>query len=187
MKIIYTLLSIFLINSINASILIDINEIINENDTNNNNNGILTIINQEKYKKEVFKCNTTQLNNSHIITYKDCIINPQTNQPYDNIIYNVQNNKLGKIYIEIEGFKNNSNYKRGLDDKLIVSLNVMEEIAILKFNHYFIRNNCYLKQDKVKVTKGNKQIIIRSQNIKENCLRNQKIEPYIWYNIELDN
>tara|TARA_Y100001956_G_C4056327_1_gene157350 strand:- start:243 stop:539 length:297 start_codon:yes stop_codon:yes gene_type:complete len=98
MKIIYILLSIFLINSINAFVLIDINKIINKN-SQNNNNGILTIINQEKYNKEVFKCNTTQLNNSHIITYTDCIINPQTNQPYDNIIYNDQNNKLGKIYI----------------------------------------------------------------------------------------
>lgn len=165
MKIIYILLSIFLINSINAFVLIDINKIINKN-SQNNNNGILTIINQEKYNKEVFKCNTTQLNNSHIITYTDCIINPQTNQPYDNIIYNDQNNKLGKIYIQIKRFKSNSNYKRGLDEKLIVNLNIIEEIAILKFNNYFIGNSCYLEQNKIKVTKGN-----------------QKIKPYIWYNI----
>ena len=185
MKLLYILLMLILNLNINSSILINVNDLIN-NQNKENNNGILTIIHNDNYNTETFKCNTTQLNNSHIITYTDCIINPKTKTPYKNIIYNQENNQLGKIYINIEGFENQSNYKRGLDDKLTVSLNIIDEIAILKFNNYLVRNNCYFNRDKIRVTKGDNKIIITNTEINQDCIQNRKIEPYIWYNIELN-
>ena len=177
---------------------ININDIVNQqNYKNNPNEGIIKVWNQNIYQRDTFHCNATNLNKRYIITYTDCIIDPLTKKPYNNIVYypNGLNNHnhngiIRRKFISINNFEegiSTKSFRRGMDDKLITNLRISEEIAILEIKNYFTHFGCYLKNNdiidrKITITKENNRTTITTSRGSPNIYCNQKNNSQIKLN-----